>query len=676
MRHRPHILVVLLAFALILEGCATQLKQAEKLEAAGSYQEAIASYEQIVQLDPDAAEARQAQLKIAEIYRDKLSQPEEAIARYQKVAEQYPGTEEGAEALYQAGVQFMTAEKYEDAVKVFDEVINKYPEHQQSHYAQLLLAKAYEKTGDSDQASEIYASFARRSDDSKRSVQALLSKAKLDQEMGKQESATQALQDAIKQYGNDPEAQEELQKAKTELEQMGASVPEPTQVDTRDEMREARRERDRPRSSFYGRSDTSSGGDSAEARYTNSFNVNPDQLMRDMQIQGDEQGTVYDAMFMVGNMFFSMEDYNSAGALYERGIQMARAGGSKLDPQNYRKLADCYAKIGLQAKAEETLQMAAKADPEVIDSIIESGNFEYQGGDYQKAADTYRSALGILPSKDADVYYHLGLAYQKLGDAKLELEYFERTVAAQPNNKDALQHLAEVLAYRAGNRPRAEIFQDLVDARSSTFEMQKELADVCFKYMNYQWARTKYTSASRIAERKITHAEDEAEIAELKQQVLTGQVMAEISNAYRGKADEARAAFDALAAANPDSPVIDLGNGYFAQLASDPDAAVTAYTAALGKQPGFRDAALALGEYYLGVGKEQQALDTWQTYLKAARGDRDIWSRSKALEKKLQAAAEEAAPPTEEVAPPVQEETPADETDAAEESPSTGAVVP
>ncbi len=653
MRHTAYTWIGLLAFALIFSlGCSTPLKQAAQFEKAGNYQDAVAAYEQVIQTNPDSEDARQAQLKIAALYRDKLDQPEEAIARYKQVAEQSPGTEEAAEALYQAGVQLFKlgtqleeADNKEDAVAKYDETaeilnktVNEYPESKWGHFAQQLLAKTYEKAGNMEQASEVYASFARRSQDSQRSVQALLNKARLDKEMGKQESATQALQEAIKKYGNDPEAAKELDKAKAELEDMGASIPNPEAVDPRAQRRQERRDRNRPRSSFYGRSQSSAGAGSTT--YTNSFNVNPDDLMRDMQIQADEQGTIYDAMFMIANMFYSMEDYNSAGALYERGIQMARNAGSKLDPQNYRKLADCYAKIGLQAKADETLQKAAKADPQVIDSIIESGNFEYQSGNYAKAIETYSSAIGILPAKDADIYYHLGLAYQKSGDADKELEYFERAVAARPSEQDALQHLAEVLAYRKGNRPRAEIYQDLVDGRSNTYEMQKELADLCFRYKNYQWAKTKYTNAARVAERKASRSEDEAEIAKLKQQALSAYVLAAVANVYRGKVDEGKAAFEALVAENPGTPAVHLGNGYFALHAGDPDTAIAEFQAALELEPGYRDAAIAMGEYYLSVGKMEKAVEVWQEYIKHNRSDRSMWARTRNLQKQLKAAAQ------------------------------------
>ena len=89
-----------------------------------------------------------------------------------------------------------------------------------------------------------------------------------------------------------------------------------------------------------------------------------------------------------------------------------------------------------------------------------------------------------------------------MGDPHKAMESFERAVAAKTDSTDALQSLAEVLYYQLNERKRAEIYQDLVDAKGNTYHGEKELGDVCYKYGNYTRAKTKYEAAARIAERQ------------------------------------------------------------------------------------------------------------------------------------------------------------------------------
>jgi tetratricopeptide (TPR) repeat protein len=139
--------------------------------------------------------------------------------------------------------------------------------------------------------------------------------------------------------------------------------------------------------------------------------------------------------------------------------------------------------------------------------MIRNGQIEYGDGEYEEALESYNTALDLVPGKDYEIYYRMGLVYQKLGDADKELEAFERSVALNPGSKnvDAIQHLAEVLFYRKRDATRADLYDKEARGQGSIdYNIQKELGDLCYKYESYSWAKIKYNNTERILKREIT----------------------------------------------------------------------------------------------------------------------------------------------------------------------------
>jgi tetratricopeptide (TPR) repeat protein len=225
-------------------------------------------------------------------------------------------------------------------------------------------------------------------------------------------------------------------------------------------------------------------------------------------------------MYMFANMNLQSGQYKEAGALYEKALQLA--GDKPWDNASgaYFGLAKSYKGIGMDDKAKEMFRESIKRDTNVIDRMITSGETQYGDEEYEEALETYGTALGLAPHKDSEIYYNIGLVYQKLKDADKELEAFEKSVALKPNYTDALQHLAEVLFYRIKDATRAELYDKEAKGQGSTdYRIQKELGDLCYRYGDefskvadyakqssscYSWAKIKYGNAVRIVNRKIT----------------------------------------------------------------------------------------------------------------------------------------------------------------------------
>jgi tetratricopeptide (TPR) repeat protein len=650
-------LSILAAFAFIA-GCAGAMKNAEELAAKGDYQGAIAVYQQTIQAEPGSSNARQAQLAMAALYIDRMNKPKEGLDTYQKVVEDAPQSEEAAEALYRMGIHYFKTEDYQNAEQMFTKIVNGFPQLSRSHDAQLLLAKTYENATEYNRAAEVYDAVVKRNPDSKRAVQAMLGKGRLYQDKVKdQGKAVELYQDIVKNYGLEVDVQDQVNEAKKELDSLGAEIPKPINKLATPEARRAarraeRRELDRPR----GSSTRQSTSERERARAQN-FGVDPEVIMQSMDIPLDAQGTYYDAMFMVANMKFGEENYREAGALYERAIAL----GLK-DPIAYRNLAECYRKIGLADQAREVLKQSMTKDPKMIDSIIESGEAQYQFENYDAALELYQSVLGLSTGKDSKLYHRIGLVYKKLKDTDKEIEAYEQSIAINPNNQEVLQLMAEALYYRKGNRTKAGIYQDAADGKVNTYDVQKELADVCYKHGNYNWAKTKYETAGRILDRQIKKPESEKselekqkeattdltekaklrkeisklqrEIDDLSWKILLMKVKTALAVAYKDSLEAGQQQMDELAAQNPDHAIIHYGLGELTLMQGDTETAIAEFQKSI-EIENFSEPNLALGEYYISLGNKEAALKLWEAYMAKNYQDRTMRNRVKALQQEL-----------------------------------------
>ena len=482
-------------------GCVTgnALRTAEKLAAEKEYRGALEAYQNVVDTKPGTAEALQAQLAIGELLLEQMNQPVEGIKAYEAVIAAAPESDEAAEAHYNLGMHYYREKDYETAQAQFDTIVNKFPQLELSHNAQLMLAKSYEDAQNFEQAVEIYDNFANRNPRSERAAIAIARKGQIQKENLKdEEEAKRSYQSLVKRYGKVEGTEEEIEKAKEELTALNASIPEPddplaTQAGRAYARQQAARERDRPRGGAE-RSRAMGNVDTIVA--DSGFGVSASEVMRNFGgqggISGDEQGSYYDAELMIASFFYGDENYRDAGALYFDAIARAEAAKAKIDPYAYLRLSICYRKVGMHQRAKEVLKQAAKRDSGVIEAVINTGRTHYTSESYEQALETYNSVLGLARGKDSEIYWLISLVHQKLGEPEKEREVLERSVAANTQNIDALQSLAEVLHYRLKDRKTAAIFQDLVDQKSDSYIGSKTLGDLTYKYGNHVQARAKY----------------------------------------------------------------------------------------------------------------------------------------------------------------------------------------
>ena len=643
---RSDIITLIIGITITQYACVASSPQrlAEKRLQEKDYRGAIEVYQTVVDSNPNTPEARQARLSIAKLYIEKMDQPQQGVQIYQDLIAAAPDSDEAAEAHWGLGLYAFKSEDYQAAQQSFDTIVNKFLASERSYNAQLMLAKSYEELNDYRKAVEIYGNVANRHPEGKRATQALVNKARIQGERLRDETAAKrTYQSIVKRYGNIEGTEESVSTAKQELRMMGATIPKPadqtlTNVELALERQRQRRERDRPR----GGAERSPAMGEAPNYSASGFDVNPEEIMRpfktiinEMSGAGTEGAVYHDTVLKIAHLNWDTENYRDAGALYFHAIGLAERQGAHIDPFSYLRLSLCYRKLGMHQHASEMVRKAVKKDGGVLDAIISSAANQYLDEDYEKSIETYNSVVGLNRSKDAEIYWRMGLAYKKMNDPHNAIESFERAIAVQTEYTKALQSLAEVLHYQLKNTDRAAIFQDLVDQKGDTYAGEIELANLCNKYGNYTWAKSKYEFAARIAQAEKTDETTPFQRRGIDNRVIYAKVHAAMA-AYKGEMeDQAQEILDTLASEYPNHPLIPYGHGQLAALKGDMDTATTALKASIEQDPSFYAAPIALGEYYLSQGYTDEAIALWKKSLRANPLNRIVRYRLHELTKRV-----------------------------------------
>ncbi len=643
---RYNILTLIVGIAMTQYACVASSPQ----QAAGKhiqekdYRGAVEVYQTVVDSSPGTPEAHQAQLSIARLYIDKMNQPQQGIQIYQDLIAAAPDSDEAAEAHWNLGLEAFKSKDYQSAQQSFDTIVNKFPSSERSHNAQLMLAKCYEEISEYRKAVEIYDNVANRHPEGKRATQALVSKARIQNERLRDETAAKrTYQSIVERYGNIEGTEESVNTAKQELRMMGASIPESddqslTRVERALERQRQRRERDRPR----GRVERSPAMGEAPDYSASGFGVDPEEIMRPfkttIQEMGGEglQGAVYhDTVLKIAQLNLDSRNYRDAGALFFHAIGLAERSQAQIDPYSYLRLSFCYRKLGMHQHAREMIRKAIKKDGDVLDAVISTAANQYIDADYEQAIDTYNTILGLNRTRDPEIYWKMGLAYKKMGDPHKAVESFEQAVAIKTEYSEALQSLAEVLHYQLKNTDRAAIFQDLVDQKGKTYDGEKELAKLCYKYGNYGWAKSKYEIAARIAKAEKTAETTPFQRRGIDNRVIYARVHAAMAAYKGGMEDNAQEIIEALAAEYPNHPLIPYGHGQLTALKGDTDTAIAAFKASIEQDPSFYAASIALGEYHLSQGRIDEAIALWKKSLRVNPLNRVVRHRLHELTKQV-----------------------------------------
>jgi tetratricopeptide (TPR) repeat protein len=147
---------------------------------------------------------------------------------------------------------------------------------------------------------------------------------------------------------------------------------------------------------------------------------------------------------LCGELYESKKDWDRAKSMYQQALSV-----SPDHPLASNNLA--YVMLEQGGNVDVAMGMAQTArrgmpdSPNAADTL---GWAYYQKGIYQSAIGQFQEALRLREKSgepdDADLHYHLGLAYQKTNQTALARQQLEKAVKLSPNNADARKALSDL----------------------------------------------------------------------------------------------------------------------------------------------------------------------------------------------------------------------------------------
>jgi len=516
-------------------GCGSQIQKADKL-AMSDPKSAVASYELVMKTKPGTEEAKQAHLKMADTYYKQMNDPQKGLEVYADIVKTYPKTKYSAEAEKAIGMHYYQAKEYDKAVEAFNKAAEEAPDTEIANDSIAMVGKSYEDAKKYEEAVKVYLDFSKNHPTHRLAAKVALTSAKIYQDqLDMQDEAIETYKFVASKFSLSASAMEARDALKNlgvdakdipTLESQAAAGTPQAQAQNEPKTQAQLGTRTRRRASNAPPPDISSikktttqgtqnvtpqGGQSEASQQMQSRSVSPDFGIDpiDLMPSGmttDQQGTMYDAMYSYAGSFIAEGKYKEAGALFEKAIQLAGKNFWNNAASAYFLLGKSYKGIGNNEKANQMFKEAIKRDPKIIDQMIRSGDTFYTEGDYPQAIEYYKTALGLVSYKDWEIYYKMGLVYSKQNDIDNAIDSLERSIALKPSidNIDAIQNLAWILYDKKKDTVRATLFDSESKGQGDKdYKVQKEIADLCFKYNSYSWAGTKYGSGMRIISLKI-----------------------------------------------------------------------------------------------------------------------------------------------------------------------------
>jgi tetratricopeptide (TPR) repeat protein len=147
---------------------------------------------------------------------------------------------------------------------------------------------------------------------------------------------------------------------------------------------------------------------------------------------------------LCGELYEAKKDWEQAKSMYQQALNV-----SPDHPLASNNLAYVILEQGGNVDvAMGMAQTARRGMPDSPNAADTLGWAYYQKGIYQSAISQFQEALRLSEKRggpeDADVHYHLGLAYQKTNQPALARQQLEKAVKLSPNNAEARKALSDL----------------------------------------------------------------------------------------------------------------------------------------------------------------------------------------------------------------------------------------
>ncbi|PYX46299.1 MAG: hypothetical protein DMG79_16830 [Acidobacteria bacterium] len=169
--------------------------------------------------------------------------------------------------------------------------------------------------------------------------------------------------------------------------------------------------------------------DKALALYQQSIKDNPREVM---------------FYILSGELYEARKDWDQAKSMYQQALSIAP--GHPLASNNLAYvILEQGGNVDVAMGLAQTARRGMPDSPNAADTL---GWAYYQKGIYQSAINQFQEALRLGEKRgepdDADLHYHLGLAYQKDNKAALARQQLEKAVKLRPDYADARKALSDL----------------------------------------------------------------------------------------------------------------------------------------------------------------------------------------------------------------------------------------
>jgi len=147
---------------------------------------------------------------------------------------------------------------------------------------------------------------------------------------------------------------------------------------------------------------------------------------------------------LAGELYESQNQWDQAKGMYQRALQIQPDNPSASNNLAYLMLQQ-GGNVDVALAMAQTARRGVPDSPNFADTL---GWAYYKKGVYQSAIGLFQESLRLREKQggadDAEVHYHLGLAYQKANQPALARQQLERSLKISPSNADAKKALSEL----------------------------------------------------------------------------------------------------------------------------------------------------------------------------------------------------------------------------------------
>ena len=175
------------------------------------------SYRHLIENYPEAPETFVARTHFAEMLRDRLNDPTDAIAQYKALATAYPGRPGSDDFQYQVADGYFVLRDYVQARSEARALLDRFPASARASQARFLIASCYELEGQRPEAVKAFADLLARDPRGELAPKARLALAKLLEQQGDEEGALKVLDQGSADPGQDVFVAEEKRRLMRQL---------------------------------------------------------------------------------------------------------------------------------------------------------------------------------------------------------------------------------------------------------------------------------------------------------------------------------------------------------------------------------------------------------------------------------------------------------------------------